>query len=181
MNPLPPDWPQSAAALLEQAKQGGDLVKLIMAGTQHIESWLIENRILPLLQPYEPALLRFTISGQLREQRSASLLPLPDGSAFACSTDGLWSALEAADALHEIEHIGSRFAPGDHWLHGFAASVQWAGATAAEIRPMEVAGVWEKITGSKPGGFETSRLDQVEAYSFGVIDKMLHVKNRLGL
>lgn len=179
MNPLSLHWPQSASALLEEARQGVDLVRLIMDGTQHLESWMIENRILPAIQEHEPGLLRFTVND--REKRTASLLPLPDGSAFACTTEGLWLALNSDEALYEIEHIGSRFSPGDRWLPGFAADVQWGAEAAAEIRPVEVAGIWEKLTGVRPRGFEAGKLDKMEAYGFGVIDKVLHIQDRLGL
>lgn len=182
MTPLAPqDWPQSADALLNQAKQGGDLVKLIMAGTHHIESWLIENRILPLLQTQQLAILRFEKGSQSNNQRSASLVPLPDGTAFACNTDGLWSALNHQEALLEIEHIGTRFAPGDHWLHGFSALVRQADNNITPLLPLDVAGLWEQVTGTRPGGFEVGTLDQVEAFGLGVAEKLLHTKSRLGL
>lgn len=181
MNPLAPTWPQSAAALLDQAKQASDLVKLIMAGTHHLESWLIENRILPLLQTHQLGILRFEAGAQSDNKRSASLAPLPDGSAFACNTDGLWSPLTSHEALLEIEHIGARFAPGDHWLRGFAAIFQHPDNVLAPLPPLDVARLWEQTTGTRPAGFEVGRLDQVEAFGLGVAEKLLHTKSRLGL
>jgi hypothetical protein len=182
MNPLSlQDWPQSANALLDQAKQGGDLVKLIMAGTHHLESWLIENRILPLLQTHQLAILHFETASQSNDQRSASLVPLPDGTAFVCNTDGLWSALSSQEALLEIEHIGARFAPGDHWLRGFAADVRQADNVATPLLPLDLARLWEQTTGSRPCGFEVGTLDQMEAFGLGVAEKLLHTKSRLGL
>lgn len=175
---VPPDWPQSAAALLDQAKRSGDLVKLIMAGTHHLESWLIENRILPLLQARQLGILRFE-TGESR--RSASLAPLPDGTAFACNADGLWSALEQPEALMEIEHIGARFAPGNHWLRGFGASFRQPDESVVPLLPLDVARRWEEVTGHRPAGFEVSKLDQVEAFGLGVAEKLLHTKSRLGL
>lgn len=180
MNPLSLDWPQSAGAPLEQAKKGADLVKLIMAGTHHLESWLIENRILPVLQAHGLGTLRFETTLYEQQKRSASLLPLPDGTAFACDTDGLWSALQAHEARYEIEHIGSRFAPGDHWLHSFTALLQQADEVTIPIPPLDVARHWETVTGARPDGFEVGTLDHVEAYGLGVAEKFLHTRSRLG-
>lgn len=179
MESLPLDWPQSAGALLEQAKKGADLVKLITEGTTHIESWLIENRILPLLREHQLYILRFETVGQ--EIRSASLLPLPDGTAFACDCEGYWSVLEAAEALHEIEHIGSRFAPGDRWLNGFTALLRQPEEEDQPISPLEVAKIWQQITGTRPEGFEIGTLDQIEAIGKGVAGLLLHTKSGLGL
>ncbi|MFZ2268247.1 MAG: hypothetical protein WAV95_11785 [Azonexus sp.] len=180
MTHLSLNWPQSAGALLDQAKQGGDLVKLIMAGTHHLESWLIENRILPLLQTHQLGILRFE-AAQSDDKRSASLAPLPDGSAFACNTDGLWSALASQDALLEIEHIGARFAPGDHWQRGFVAFFEQPDNVATPLPPLDVARLWEQTTGTRPGGFELGTLDQMEAFGLGIAKKLLHTQSRLGL
>ncbi len=95
-----------------------------MAGTQHVDSWLIENRILPALREKGLHMLRFTLRIENREERSANLLPLPDGSAFAGATDGSWSALEARAALHEISHIGYRYASGSDWPDEFQAMLE---------------------------------------------------------
>jgi hypothetical protein len=179
MESLPLDWPQSAGALLNQAKNGADLVKLITEGTTHIESWLIETRILPLLREHRLDILRFETVGQ--EIRSASLLALPDGTAFARDSEGYWSALAATDALHEIERIGSRFAPGDHWLNGFTARLQKAKGEDCLVSPLEVAKAWERTTGIWPAGFETGALDQMEAIGKGVAEKLLHTQSRLGI
>lgn len=177
----PLDWPQSAAALLDQAKRNGDLVKLIMAGTHHLESWLIENRILPLLQAQQIGILRFEAGGQNEHKRSASLVPLPDGTAFACNADGVWSALDKPEALTEIEYIGARFAPGNHWLRGFAANFQHPDNAVVSLPPLDIARLWEQFTGARPAGFEVSKLDQVEAFGRGFAEKLLHTKSRLGL
>jgi len=182
MDPIALNWPQSAPALLDQAKQAGDLVKLIMAGTHHLESWLIENRILPLLATHQLAVLCFEKGAPDDQSRhAASLVPLPDGTAFACNTDGLWSALDRPEALLEIEHIGARFAPGDHWLRGFSASLRQADGATSALPPLAVAQHWEEVTGQAPAGFEVSRLDQMEAFGLGVAEKLLHTRSRLGL
>lgn len=180
MTSLTPDWPQSAPALLDQAKQGGDLVKLIMAGTHHIESWLIENRILPLLAEHQLGIVRFEIKhGQ--DVSIASLAPLPDGTAFTCNTDGLWSALPGDEALLEIQHIGARFAPGDHWPRGFSAHHRLAAGDNVPLTPLALADLWERITGTRPSGFAIGRLDEMEALGLGIAEKLLHTKSRLGL
>jgi len=181
MTPFPQlDWPQSASVLLDQAKQGGDLVKLIMAGTHHIESWLIENRVLPLLGTHQLGVMRFEVShGQ--EVRTASLAPLPDGTAFACNTDGLWSAMLSEEALLEIQHIGARFAPGDHWQRGFSAHYRQAAGDNAPLTPLALADLWEQTTGKRPSGFAVGRLDEMEAFGLGIAEKLLHTKSRLGL
>lgn len=118
MNILSLDWPQSAGSLLSQARSAcasdGEFLRLIMAGTHHIDSWLIENRLLPAVREKGLHMLRFTLRIENREERSAKLLPLPDGSAFACAADGSWSAFEARDASHEIAYIGYRYASGSH-------------------------------------------------------------------
>ncbi|MGE5470978.1 MAG: hypothetical protein ACM3X0_09305 [Bacteroidota bacterium] len=181
MDTLTFDWPQSALSLLAQAKQGGDLARLIMAGTTHIESWLIENRLLPALHDKKLPTLHFTITEDDQPARTATLIPLPDGSAFACSTSGLWSALESHEATHEIQHIGFRFAPGDHWQHGFSATCQSGGDEARAVTPGEVATLWEEATGTRPQGFAAGRLDQMEAFGLGMINLVLHNQGRLGL
>lgn len=173
------DWPQSASSLLSQAKQEGELVKLILAGNSHLESWLIENRILPALQKKGLQMLRFTLSGQ--GKRSASIVPLPDGSAFALSASGWWSALECHEALHEIHHIGARFAPSDRWLDGFEATLQQADNTWRSVTPSEVALFWEAVTGSRPAGFAVGVLDGIEAFGLDMIDKIFVTQGRLGL
>lgn len=178
---LPADWPQSAHALLAQAKRDSNLVKLIMAGTTHIESWLIENAILPGLQDKKLTTLRFEESVEHREQRSASLVPLPDGSAFARHISGLWSALETQEALHEIQYIGFRFAPGDHWQGGFIASSRQAEQAEVAVTPPEVANIWQQVTGAQPAGFAAGARDQIEAFGLGVVDKLLQSHGRLGL
>jgi hypothetical protein len=182
--PMPPfsaNWPQSAHALLAQAKRESNLVKLIMAGTTHIESWLIENLILPGLQDRKLTTLRFEELAAHREQRSASLVPLPDGSAFARHTSGLWSALENQEALHEIQYIGFRFAPGDHWQAGFIATSRRPDQAEVAVTPSEVANIWQQITDTQVAGFEAGALDQMEAFGLGVIDKLLRSHGRLGL
>lgn len=181
MPPLPADWPQSARTLLDQAKRDSNLVKLIMAGTTHIESWLIENQILPGLQDRKLMTLRFEESIEHRELRSASLVPLPDGSAFARLTSGLWSALDATEALHEIQYIGFRFAPGEHWQGGFIATTQRSEQAEVAVTPLEVAKIWQQVTGAQPAGFAVGTLDQMEAFGLGIVDKLLHSHGRLGL
>lgn len=44
------DWPQTASALVHQAKTGCDLARLIMDGVAEVESWLIAHQILPMLR-----------------------------------------------------------------------------------------------------------------------------------
>lgn len=180
MNSISLDWPQSAPALLDQAKRSGDLARLIMAGTHHIESWLIENRLLPLLREHHLDMLCFTTEHG-SDRRNARLLPLPDGTAFACNADSLWSALEAPDALFEIQHIGARFAPGDRWQKGFSAHRQQADGTSFPVTPLEIAAFWEESTGTRPEGFAVGTLDEMEAIGQGIAEKLLHTQSRLGL
>lgn len=181
MNTIPFDWQSGAQALLNQAQQHGELAKLVMAGTHHVESWLIENRIMPALLQRPVHTLRFSLKGSAKEAQAITLLPLADGSAFACATSGIWSALAPAEALHEIQHIGFRFAPGAHWQEGFEAALYRPDHTAVTISPNEVAKLWEKVTGSRPQGFGEGTIDQLQAIGLGVIDKVFSSQGRLGL
>jgi len=175
------DWPQSAAALVSHAERRSDLARLIMAGTSHVDSWLIENRILPVLHEKQPGRLVFASSCHGDGERSASLIPLPDGSAFACDASGRWSALEASAAQHEIAHLGYRFAPGNHWQHGFAARIESANGTLQAASPEQVAKFWEEITGQRPQGFSAGALDHVEAIGLDVIERLFSTQGHLGL
>lgn len=174
------DWPQSATSLLALAKQQTDLVKLIMDGNTHIESWLIEHAILPALGAKQLKTLCFALAGA--EPHTAAMVPLPDGSAFARSTLGTWFALEASEAAHEIQYLGGRFAPGNHWQSGFSASLQPAdGAAPQLLTPAEVARQWLESTGLPLTGFEAGILDQVEALGMDLLDKAFNTRGRLGL
>jgi hypothetical protein len=86
MNILSLDWPQSAGSLLSQARSAsssdGEVHRLIMAGTYHVDSWLLKNRVLPALREKGLNMLHFSLRIENREERSAKLLPLPDGSAL---------------------------------------------------------------------------------------------------
>lgn len=181
MNTFSFDWPQSASGLVRQAQSGGDLAKLIMAGTIGIESWLIAHRILPALHEKGIKTLCFSLADRDQEKRSASCVPLPDGSAFVCNVLGTWSALEKHEAAHEIEYIGSRYAPGNHWLDGFQATLVLPDGTASPLTPAEVARIWAEITGSTLRGFEAGVLDYVEAIGYDVADKVFNTQGRLGL
>jgi hypothetical protein len=175
------DWPQSASALVHQAQRGGDLAKLIMAGTVGIESWLIANRILPALDEKGVKRLGFSLKAPHQEKRSASCVPLPDGSAFVCNVLGTWSPLEKHEAAHEMEYIGSRYAPGKCWLGGFLATLSLPDGTASPLTPAEVAKLWMEITGSRLRGFEPGVLDYVEAIGYDVADRVFNTQGRLGL
>ena len=181
MNTFSFDWPQSAGALVLQAQSGGDLAKLIMAGTSGIESWLIANRILPALQEKGIKRLGFSLETRHQEKRSASCIPLPDGSAFVCNVLGTWSALEKHEAAHEIEYIGSRYAPGKRWLAGFQATLTLPDGTVSSLTPAEVASIWAEITGSRLHGFDPGMLDYVEAIGYDVADRVFNTQGRLGL
>jgi hypothetical protein len=174
------DWPKSAAELLVQARSGVDLAKLIMAGTTAIDSWLIAHRILPTLHEKGLSTLCFSLLSR-REKHCASCIPLPDGSAFVCNVVGLWLPLETQEAAHEIQYIGSRYAPGDHWQGGFDVTLKRADGTDSPLRPGEVATFWAELTGVRLSGFEAGIFDHIEAIGHGVADKVFTTQGRLGL
>lgn len=184
-NPPPLDWPQSAVGLLAQAKAAsaasGELVKLVMSGIRRLDSWLIENRILPALAARDVRVLAFDVAALGHEHRTAALVPLPDGSALACSIAGRWSALDPQEARAAIQYIGFRFAPGDHWSRDFHAAVQTPGGTPAPAAPAEVAALWQEVTGVRPHGFEAGVLDQVQSFGLNVMDRAFNSHGLLGL
>lgn len=180
MNTFSFDWPKSASELVYEAKSGVDLAKLIMAGTIAIDSWLITHRILPALQ--EKGLRTLTFSRDAhREKRRASCIPLPDGSAFICNVLGLWLPLEKHEAAHEIQYIGSRYAPGDHWLTGFEVTLSLSDDRSMPVTPGEVARFWAELTGVSLSGFETGIFDHIEAIGHGMADMVFTTQGRLGL
>lgn len=185
MNKLSLDWPQGAASLLSQARRAsasdGELLRLILAETHNVDSWLIENRVLPALREKGLHTLRFTLRIENREERSAKLLPLPDGSALACTTDGLWSALEVREALHEIAYIGYRYAPSDRWQDAFQAMLESADGSERPLTPSAVAGVWREATGEPPAGYESGAIDHLQALGSELLDKAFNAQGRLGL
>ena len=185
MNILSLDWPQSAGSLLSQARSAsagdGEFLRLIMAGTCHVDSWLIENRVLPALREKGLHMLGFSLRIANRQERSAKLLPLPDGSAFACAADELWSALEARDALHEISYVGYRYASGNHWPDEFQATLQFADGLARLLTPSEVAGIWRDATGVQPAGYASGAVDHLQAWGSELLDKAFRAQGRLGL
>lgn len=180
MNTFSFDWPNSASQLVGQAQSGVELAKLIMAGTSAIESWLIAHRILPALHEKGLRTLSFSLDVH-REKRAASCIPLPDGSAFICNVLGVWSPLEKNEAAHEIQYIGSRYAPGDHWLTGFGVTLSLPDGTSSPVTPGEVARFWAELTGVRLSGFEVGIFDHLEAIGHGVADKVFTTQGRLGL
>ena len=72
-----PDPARNAVALLAQAKRawagGGEMVRVILAGTSQLDSWLIQNRIVPTLQQQAAQVLHLTLSAADQERRSVSL------------------------------------------------------------------------------------------------------------
>lgn len=185
MNETAPDPARNAVALLSQAKlawsSGGEMVRVILAGNSQLDSWLIQNRIVPALQEQAARVLHLTLVAPDQERRAVSLLPMPDGSAFACATTGFWSALEGHEALQEIQHIGFRYAASDRWLSGFEAVIEHPDRAATPISPAEVAALWEAATGCRPLGFAVGVVDQLQAFSLDVIDKFFNTQGRLGL
>ncbi len=180
-----PDQPQNALTLLTSARQAGasdgKLVDLILGGTSHLNSWLIEHRIVPALHATGNRLLRFIVKTPGHDHQAAAILPLADGSAFICNVSGLWSALEKDEAIREIQYIGFRYAPSDHWQEGFEAMLEQADGTCTPVSPTETANFWKESTGTLPHGFETGVLDQVEAFGFDVMDKFFNTQGQLGL
>lgn len=182
-----PLWGQASIAesLLAQAKQeygeSGELLRLILAGTCRIDAWLIEQRIVPTLQQQGVRSLHFTRTSRGEEKRSAALIPLADGSAVACDTSERWSVLAPLDALSVIEHIGFRYAPENAWVRGFDASVQAGDQPPCPFQPFDVATTWQEITGTRPAGFETGALDQLEALSLQFVGRVFNTLGHLGL
>ena len=108
------DWPQTASALVHQAKTHCDLARLIMDGVAEVESWLIAHQILPMLRQKGLKTIGFSMVARGHERRTAACIPLPDGSAFICNVLGSWMPLEAPEAMHEMQYIGSRYTPKKH-------------------------------------------------------------------
>jgi hypothetical protein len=174
------DWPISASQLVTQAEQGVNLAKLVMDGTMAVESWIIANRIVPAL--HEKGLKTLVFSHDTHhEKRCASCIPMPDGSAFICSVLGVWSPLEKYDAAHEVQYLGSRYAPGDHWSRGFDAMLSLPDGASQSVTPGEVARFWAEVTGIRLSGFETGIFDHIEAIGHGVADTVFTTQGRLGL
>ena len=173
-----PETLSQARSLLDQAKRQVDLAGLIMAGTRHLDHWVIENRLLPELAA--SGLLCFH-NRRNEPPVSASLLPLADGSAFVRDAEGLWWALDTAEASFEIERIGTRFAPGNRWQNGFSAEFESPGQASRQCAPQEVADYWQTVTGQRPAGFDDGRLDEMEALGVGLAETLLHTRSRLGL
>jgi hypothetical protein len=94
---------------------------------------------------------------------------------------GTWSTLEKHEAAHEIEYIGSRYAPGKRWLADFKATLTLPDGTVSPLTPAEVASIWAEITGSRLRGFEAGALDYVEAIGYDVADKVFNTQGRFGL
>jgi hypothetical protein len=181
MNETPLDWPQGAGALLAQAEQSAELARMVMSGILHVESWLIENRILPFLQGKGLATLRFVLAVPQREVRTVCLVPLPDGSAFGRTVGGQWLPLDPDEARHAIQHFGHRHAAGNRWLEGIAAWQEVPGTEPVGLSPKEVAEIWRTACGVHPSGFETGHLDRIEAFGLEALDKLFTTPGRLGL
>lgn len=185
MKALSVDGSQGGVSLLSQARTAsagdGEFLRLIMAGTQHIDSWLIENRVLPALREKGRPMLGFSLRIDDGDEVSAKLMPLPDGSALACPVDGSWSAFEARDAAHEIAYIGYRYASGDQWTDEFQATLQLADGRGEALTPSAVAKVWREVTGTQPAGYSSGAVDQLQALGSEVLDKAFNTQGRLGL
>jgi hypothetical protein len=175
------DWPKSASELVGEANSGVDLAKLIMAGTTAIDSWVIANRILPALHEKGLGTLCFSLNVHRQERRCASCIPLPDGSAFICNVLGVWSPLEKHEAAHEIQYIGSRYAPGDRWSIGFDVTLSLPDGATRPVTPCEVVRFWAELTGVKLSGFEAGIFDRIEAIGHGMADRVFTTQGRLGL
>ena len=183
MNPVSFDWSQSAPLLLIEAvresARDGELIDQILHGTQLFDSWVIANRILPVLP--QAKTIDFRLSLSAGEQLQARLAPLTDGSAFACNADGVWLALAAGDAQREIGYIGERYAASNRWHDGFQASLHLGDDTGQPLAPLDLASFWEEATGARPVGFEQGFLDQVQSFGLEVIGRIFHSQGRLGL
>lgn len=181
---LAPEQTQMAGSLLARAKQesveSGEVVRLILAGVRRIDSWLIEQHIVPSLRAQHATTLHFTLD-RGRERRSAVLLPFQDGSAFARSTSERWSVLERLEALSAVQYIGFRYAPDNDWAPGFEATFEVGERPPSPLMPLEVAAVWAEITGMRPAGFETGALDEMEALGLKLIGRIFNSQGRLGL
>ncbi|WP_300454704.1 hypothetical protein [Accumulibacter sp.] len=152
-----------------------------MAGTQHIDSWLIENRVLPALRENGRRMLRFSLRIDDGDELSAKLMPLPDGSALACPVDGSWSACEAGEAAHEVAYIGYRYASGNQWTDGFQATRQLAEGSGKALTPSTVATVWQEFGGTRPASYSSGAIGQLQALGSEVLDKAFNTGGRLGL
>ncbi len=175
------DWPQSAKELVRQAKAGSDLARLIMDGVDEVESWLIAREIVPMLEEKGLWTINFSRDGDTSEARTASCIPLPDGSAFICNSLGTWRPLEAHEAVQEMQYIGARYAPGEHWSTGFKAFLLESDGRSEPIGPLAFAELWTEVTGVKLTGFGAGIRDRIEAIGYDVVDKVFTTQGRLGL
>lgn len=152
-----------------------------MDGISEVESWLIAHQILPMLHEKGMKTICFSLAARGHEKRTAACIPLPDGSAFVCNVLGSWRPLDALEANHEMQYLGSRYAPGKHWQGGFEATISAPDGSSSSLSPMALAKVWKETTGSRLSGFETGILDHIEALSYDVADKVFTTQGRLGL
>lgn len=176
---------KNAKILLAQVKQesahNGELLKLILAGSLELDSWLIGHHLLPALREHDFKVFNFSRVPENGAERRVSLVPFPDSSAFVRDASGNWLALEPHEAISEIEYIGARYAPDNRWFHGFQADITTRDSPQTPITPFELATTWEKITGTRPRGFATGLLDQVEAFSLNAIGMAINLPMNLML
>lgn len=174
---------QSAPSLLAKVQgesaRDGELMKCILQGTEHIDSWLIAHRILPALPEIPVIDLSLTLGKN--EPITATFAPLPDGSAFGCNVRGIWLALTTVEAQSEIDYIGQRYASGNRWHAGFRAAIRRSDATLFPLAPLDLAKIWEKTTSLQPKGFNVGLLDQAEAFSLNALDTLIDTQGQLGL
>ncbi|HPT51184.1 MAG TPA: hypothetical protein PLS67_06525 [Accumulibacter sp.] len=177
------DRTQSAPSLLakvqSESAKDGELMKRILEGTEHLDSWMIANRILPALP--EIPVIDLSLTPPENERITATFAPLPDGSAFGRNVKGIWLALTAVAAQGEIEYIGQRYAAGNRWHAGFRATIRRSDSTLFPLAPLDLAKIWEKTTGVQPKGFDIGLLDQAEAYSLNALDTLIDTQGQLGL
>ena len=180
------DLGRSALKLLAQAEHaaatGGEMTRIILNGACEVDSELIRRHLLPELMALGCQRLRFTCPNpEPGPALEAILLPLADGSAFACDIRQRWSALSPEEAKTTIAHIGQRYAPGNHWIGGFSAARVDADGTAEPLTPGETAAFWEKICAYRPAGFSNGLIDHLEAWGHAAYSHAFGDSSKLGL
>jgi len=184
---MPPlDLSRSAPELLAQveheAATGGEMTRIILDGACEVDSELIRRHLLPLLMDQGCPRLRFTCPNPEPGPRlTAVLVLLPDGSAFGCDIRLRWMALTPEETRAIIEHIGHRYAPGNHWTGGFTACLDLPDEACQELSPKTLADLWQTLCGYRPTGFSDGLIDHLEAWGHAAYSHAFGDAGKLGL
>lgn len=185
-DPTPLDVSRSATELLaqieRQAAAQGEMTRIILDGACEVDSELIRRHLLAALRAQGCREFRFTCPNPEPGPRlTAQLILLPDGSAFACDIRQRWLALSPEEARATIEHLGRRYAPGNHWTGDFTASLDVPDSGSQELSPMALADLWQTVCSYRPTGFSDSLMDHLEAWGHAAYSHAFGDAGKLGL